>query len=93
MTATSAAGSNPPLFYTVSEAARLFRVDAQTVYRAIHDDAFPAVRLRSRYVIPARAVEELIQRAAESGGVVDIAEMIAARRSAREFEQKAGGAW
>jgi excisionase family DNA binding protein len=77
------------LFYTVAEAARIMRVDAATVYRAIRDDAFPAVRLRSRYVVPARAVEELAQQASESGGVVQIA---AERRTAREVQRLTGGA-
>jgi len=36
-----------PVFYTVAEAARLLRVDPATIYRAIREDAFPAVRVRS----------------------------------------------
>jgi excisionase family DNA binding protein len=42
-------------FYTVAEAAHLLRVDAATIYRAIREDAFPAIRVRTRYVIPAAA--------------------------------------
>jgi excisionase family DNA binding protein len=80
------------LFYTVAEAARIMRVDAATVYRAIREDAFPAVRLRTRYVVPARAVEELARQAAESGGVVDVAQVAAERRTVREIERLAGGA-
>jgi excisionase family DNA binding protein len=93
MTTASTAGSNPPVFYTVAETARILRVDVATIYRAIREDAFPAVRLRTRYVIPVRAVEELVQRAADSGGVVDVAQVAADRRAAREFERKTGGAW
>ncbi|WP_235922154.1 helix-turn-helix domain-containing protein [Lentzea tibetensis] len=81
------------MFYTVSEAARILRVDAATIYRAIREDAFPAVRVRTRYVVPARAVEEIAQQAAESGGVVDIAQMAADKRNARDFERATGGAW
>ena len=62
-----------PIFYTVAEAARLLRVDRATLYRAIREDAFPAVRVRSRYVVPAVAVEQLAADAAESGGCVDVA--------------------
>jgi excisionase family DNA binding protein len=40
-------------FYTVAETAALLRVDAATIYRAIREDAFPAIRVRSRYVVPA----------------------------------------
>jgi hypothetical protein len=39
-----------PAFYTVPEAARILCVDPATLYRAIREDAFPAVRVRSRYV-------------------------------------------
>ena len=80
-----------PLFYTVAEAAQLLRVDRATLYRAIRDDAFPAVRVRSRYVIPAVAVEQLAADAAESGGCVDVAAMAAGRRVAREAARVMGG--
>lgn len=92
MTTTSGAASRSPLFYTVAEAARIMRVDPATVYRAIRENAFPAVRLRSRYVVPARAVEELAEQAAESGEVVDVARVAAERRTAREVERLTGGA-
>lgn len=81
------------MFYTVAEAARIMRVDPATVYRAIRENAFPAVRLRTRYVVPARAVEELAEQAAASGEVVDVARMAAERRTAREVERLTGGAW
>ncbi|MCG8918782.1 helix-turn-helix domain-containing protein [Actinokineospora sp. PR83] len=81
-----------PTFYTVPEAARILRVDAATVYRAIREDAFPAVRVRSRYVVPAQAVAEMANQAAATGGVVDVADIAAQRRMAREVE-RAGGAW
>ena len=55
------------IFYTVAETAALLRVDATTIYRAIREDAFPALRLRSRYVIPAAAVEQLAAQAAQTG--------------------------
>lgn len=93
MSSTSGAVNRSPLFYTVAEAARIMRVDPATVYRAIRENAFPAVRLRTRYVVPARAVEELAQQAAESGEVVDVARMAAERRTAREVERLTGGAW
>jgi len=80
-----------PLFYTVAEAAQLLRVDRATLYRAIREDAFPAVRVRSRYVIPAVAVEQLAADAAESGGCVDVAAMAAGRRITREAARVLGG--
>lgn len=81
-----------PAFYTVSEAARVLRVTPATIYRAIREDAFPAVRIRTRYVIPAAAVDRLAAEAAESGGCVDVARMAAERRTAREATRAMGGA-
>ncbi|MBV9444705.1 MAG: helix-turn-helix domain-containing protein [Streptosporangiaceae bacterium] len=81
-----------PAFYTVPEAARVLRVTPATIYRAIRDDAFPAVRIRTRYVIPATAVDRLAAEAAESGGCVDVAAMAAQHRTAREMARMSGGA-
>ena len=81
-----------PAFYTVPEAARILRVDPATLYRAIREDAFPAVRVRSRYVVPAVALERLATEAAETGGRVDVARMAAQRRTAREIARLTGGA-
>jgi excisionase family DNA binding protein len=85
------AGAVRPVFYTVAEAARLLRVDRATIYRAIREDAFPAVRVRSRYVVPAVAVERMAADAVESGGCVDVAAMAAERRVAREVTRIVGG--
>lgn len=81
-----------PTFYTVKEAARIMRVDPSTLYRAIREDGFPAVRLRSRYVVPAVAVDRLAAEAAESGGCVDVGKIAAERRTAREVARLTGGA-
>jgi excisionase family DNA binding protein len=81
-----------PAFYTVPEAARILRVTPATLYRAIRDDAFPAVRIRTRYVIPASAVDRLATKAAEHGGCVDVAQMAAQRRATREMTRATGGA-
>lgn len=78
-------------FYTVAETAALLRVDTATIYRAIRDDAFPAIRVRSRYVIPAAAVEQLAARAAETGGCVDVAAIAAERRLAHEVARLTEG--
>jgi len=84
--------TGPPAFYTVREAARILRVDPATLYRAIRDDAFPAVRIRTRYVVPAAALHTLVTQAAESGGCVDVAQIATHRRTAREIARLAGGA-
>ena len=80
-----------PIFYTVAEAASLLRVDRATLYRAIREDGFPAVRVRSRYVIPAVAVERLATDAVDSGGCVDVAALAAERRVARDVAGVTGG--
>jgi hypothetical protein len=68
----------------------LLRVDPATIYRAIREDAFPAVRIRSRYIIPAAAVEEMAEQAAQTGSCVDVAGMATARRIHREVERRGG---
>lgn len=60
-----------------------------TIYRAIREDAFPAIRVRSRYIIPAAAVEQLAAHAVETGGCVDAAALAAERRTAREVARLA----
>jgi excisionase family DNA binding protein len=80
-----------PIFYTVAEAARLLRVDRATLYRAIREDAFPAVRVRTRYVIPASAVEQMAAEAAATGACVDVAAIARGRRVAREVARMSGG--
>ena len=90
MDSTTSAGN--PAFYTVPEAARVLRVTPATLYRAIRDDAFPAVRIRTRYVIPATAVDRMATEAAESGGCVDVAQLAAQRRTARDVARATGGA-
>lgn len=89
---TAMPDAGPPAFYTVREAARILRCNANTLYRAIHDDAFPAVRIRNRFVVPAAAVDQLVKRAVESGGCVDVAQLAADRRTARELRRATGGA-
>ncbi|MCA1693627.1 MAG: helix-turn-helix domain-containing protein [Actinobacteria bacterium] len=88
---TAIPNANPPAFYTVREAAQILRVDPATLYRAIREDAFPAVRVRTRYVVPAAALHKLVTEAAESGGCVDVARLASERRTAREIERLSGG--
>ena len=89
---TAMPDAGTPAFYTVREAARILRVDPATLYRAIRDDAFPVVKLRARYVVPAAALNKLIAEAAESGSCVDVAKLAAERRTAREIDRLTGGA-
>lgn len=55
-------GEHEPL-YQVNEVAELLRVSKQTIYRAINDGELPAVRIRSRKLVPRSAVTAVLQRA------------------------------
>lgn len=76
-----------PTFYTVREAAAIMRCNSSTLYRAIREDAFPAVRVRTRYVVPAKVIDDLVQQATIDGGCIDVAAMTAQRRTEREIER------
>lgn len=67
--------STPRLFLTVRETAAALRVDPATIYRAIRSGSFPAVRVRGRYVVPSRAVDEFATRAVDSGSCIDASEV------------------
>lgn len=63
-----------PRFYTVHEAAGILGISAMTLYRSIAANEFPAVRVRNRIVIPARALAEMEAAAITTRSVVDAAE-------------------
>jgi excisionase family DNA binding protein len=86
---TTTNGAAVRMFYTVREAAAELRVNKNTLYRAIHDNAFPAVKIRSRFIVPAKAIEQLLERAIETGQPVDPARMAAERRAERELVRRA----
>lgn len=81
-----------PTFYTVTEAARIMRCNRSTLYRAIREGAFPAVRVRTRYVVPVVAVDQLAADAVTSGECVDVARIAMERRTEREVARLSGGA-
>lgn len=49
-----------PTFYDVQNVADMFRMSRMTVYRAIRSGELPAVRIRGRWLVPARVVEALV---------------------------------
>lgn len=62
--------------YSVPEAAALLSISQEYLYRLVQAGSFPAVRMRTgsgqgRYVVPARAVERLLDGAAEAGTCVE----------------------
>ena len=79
-----------PTFYTVREAAKVLRCDASTLYRAIREDTFPAVRIRTRYVVPAKVVDQMIRVAIETGACVDVAKIAAQHRVEEELRRITG---
>jgi excisionase family DNA binding protein len=80
--------------YSVPEAAALLSVSQEHLYRLIHADAFPAVRMavsgnQGRYVVPARAVERLLGETDASGGQVGVSEWTANYRPAPRMAKEA----
>ena len=68
--------------YTVAEAAALLSVSQEHLYRLIQAGGFPAVRMRvgashGRYVVPAKALEQLLDTAAIESVCLDAAEWTA----------------
>jgi excisionase family DNA binding protein len=62
-------------WYSVAEVARMFGMAQMTLYRAIHDGEFPAVKIRGRYVIPAKALEAMEQAAVTTQALVTPADL------------------
>ncbi|WP_410585474.1 helix-turn-helix domain-containing protein [Amycolatopsis sp. lyj-108] len=63
-----------PRFHSVAEAARILRMSPMTLYRAIDSGSFPAVRVRGRLVVPARAIDSMENAALFRDEAVDAAE-------------------
>lgn len=65
--------------YSVPEAAALLSISQEYLYRLIQNDGFPAVRMRiggrqGRYVVPAKALERLLDSAASANTCVEAQE-------------------
>jgi excisionase family DNA binding protein len=65
-----------PQFYSVTEVAAIFGLSSMTVYRAIAAGEFPAVKIRGSLIVPARAVEAMIEGATEHATMVDAASWV-----------------
>jgi excisionase family DNA binding protein len=61
-----------PRFYSVAQVARMFGTSSMTVYRAIAAGEFPAVRIRGRLIVPARAVDAMVEAAMTDHTVIDV---------------------
>jgi excisionase family DNA binding protein len=65
-------GPPGPRFLTVAEAAALLKVSEVSIYRGISAGEFPAVKIRGRYAIPSRAIDNLEAAALEALGRRDL---------------------
>lgn len=65
--------TNPRMFYSVAEVADMFGMSPMTVYRAISAGEFPAVRIRGRLIVPAKAIDAMAEIATTEQTVVDVA--------------------
>lgn len=70
-TPVTAASSETPRFYSVAQVARMLGMSPMTVYRAISAGEFPAVRIRGRLIVPAKAVEAMAEAAVAEQTLVD----------------------
>ncbi|WP_410630725.1 helix-turn-helix domain-containing protein [Amycolatopsis sp. cmx-4-83] len=72
-----------PRFYRVGEAAAILNLSPMTLYRAIQAGEFPAIRVRNRIIVPARAIDDIEQAAVTSNRVVDTADFTTTTLPAR----------
>lgn len=72
--------STGPRFLSVAAVARVLSVSEVTLYRAIRNGQFPAIKVRRRYVVPASALDAMEHAAVDTGGLVDAAATGSPRR-------------
>jgi excisionase family DNA binding protein len=70
------AAPEAPRFYSVAQVARMLGTAPVTLYRAIRAGEFPAVRIRGRLIVPAKAVEAMVEAAVSERAVVDAADWV-----------------
>ncbi len=61
------AGQPRPRFFSIEEAAAALGLSYSTLYRAIRAGEFPGIKVRGRYVVPAKAIDDLESSALSSG--------------------------
>lgn len=69
--ATAPIHADTPRFYSVAQVARMLGTSPVTLYRAIKAGEFPAVRIRGRLIVPAKAIEAMADAATADQTVVD----------------------
>jgi predicted DNA-binding transcriptional regulator AlpA len=63
-----------PRFRSVPDTAEILGMSEVTLYRAIREGQFPAIKVRGRYVVPSRVLDDMESAAIASGSVVDAAD-------------------
>jgi predicted DNA-binding transcriptional regulator AlpA len=71
-----------PRFRSVPDTAEILGMSEVTLYRAIREGQFPAIKVRGRYVVPSRVLDDMESAALAAGAVVDAAEYVAGPRVA-----------
>lgn len=71
-------GGEVPRFYSVAQVAAMLGMSAMTLYRAISEGEFPAIRIRGRLIVPAKAVEAMAEAAVSDHTLVDAAGFVPA---------------
>jgi excisionase family DNA binding protein len=71
-------------FLSVEETAIELGVSTATLYRALHAGQFPAVRIRGRYIVPAKVLDDMAEAALRLNGIVDVEEWAVVRRTKGE---------
>ena len=74
--------STSPRFRSVPATAQILGMSEVTLYRAIREGQFPAIKVRGRYVVPSRVLDDMESAAVASGSVVDAAEFMPGAQAA-----------
>ena len=68
---TDTPSTEGPRFLSVAAVARILGVSEVTLYRAIHAGEFPAVRIRGRLIVPAKAIQALADAAVTDRSLIN----------------------
>ncbi len=64
---SSQSAASGPTFYDVQEVAVMFKMSRMTIYRAIGSGELRAVRIRGRWLVPARVIDALVDNVTANG--------------------------
>jgi excisionase family DNA binding protein len=65
---TAMSNAGRPAFYTAEQAAWILGVSTDRIYRAIRTGTLPAIWRRSRRLVPATALTQLLAEATQDAG-------------------------